>query len=119
MSLSGEKGYFFLAGAFFFAAFLAGAFFLAAFLAGAFFFAVAKSLTSFQRCGNDDERLSCSSSHVSRTCHPEAFTDFSVDSTLAKVFGPTFLKRGSRLSEVAIDVTGVFPLICIPPSRRR
>ena len=43
----------FLAGAFFFAAFLAGAFlagafFLAAFLAGAFFFAVANSLTSFQ-----------------------------------------------------------------------
>ena len=60
-----EKIYFFfLAGAFFFAAFLAGAFFLAAFLAGAFFFAgafflaaffagafflaVATSLTSFQ-----------------------------------------------------------------------
>ena len=39
----------FLAGAFFLAAFfLAGAFFLAAFLAGAFFFAVANSLTSFQ-----------------------------------------------------------------------
>ena len=38
----------FLAGAFFLAAFLAGAFFLAAFLAGAFFLAVANSLTSFQ-----------------------------------------------------------------------
>ena len=43
----------FLAGAFFFAAFLAGAFlagafFLAAFLAGAFFLAVANSLTSFR-----------------------------------------------------------------------
>ncbi len=43
----------FLAGAFFLAAFLAGAFFLAAFLAGAFFFAVANSLTSFRRCRNE------------------------------------------------------------------
>ena len=45
--------FFFLAGAFFLAAFLAGAFlagafFLAAFFAGAFFLAVANSLTSFQ-----------------------------------------------------------------------
>ena len=71
----------FLAGAFFFAAFLAGAFFLAAFLAGAFFFAVAKSLTSFQRYDNDDELNSCSSTDASRMCYPDAFTDFSVDST--------------------------------------
>ena len=40
--------FFFLAGAFFLAAFFAGAFFLAAFFAGAFFLAVANSLTSFQ-----------------------------------------------------------------------
>ena len=38
----------FFAGAFFLAAFFAGAFFLAAFFAGAFFLAVANSLTSFQ-----------------------------------------------------------------------
>ncbi len=43
--------------------------------------------------------------------YPDAFTIFSVDSTCSKVFGPTFRKRGSRLREVAIDVTGVFPLI--------
>lgn len=50
-------------------------------------------------------------------CQTALVKDFSW--LISNVLGPTLRKRGSRFKDVATDVTGVFPLMGIPPSLRR
>ncbi len=75
-----------------------------------FFFAaffVAKTLTSLHKL-------------VGQLISIENYTASVNDSWIAsKVLGLTFLKRLSRFSEVATEVSGVLPLICNPPSIKR
>ncbi len=100
--LVGTAGYFFFVFAFAFG--LAEAAF---FLGAAFFFVAANSFTPFPA----DE-------YPSLVARQTAFVKGLFGMT-SNVLGPTLRNRWSRFKDVAMDVTGVFPRMGIPPSLRR
>ena len=100
--LVGTAGYFFFVFAFAFGL-AAAAFFLGA----AFFLVAANSFTPFPVGEN--------SSVIARQT---AFVKGLFGMT-SNVLGPTLRNRWSRFKDVAMDVTGVFPRMGIPPSLRR
>ena len=100
--LVGTTGYFFFVFAFAFG--LAEAAF---FLGAAFFLVAANSFTPFPA----DEDPSVVARQTALVKGLFGLT--------SNVLGPTFRNLGSRFRDVAMDVTGVFPRIGIPPSLRR